>query len=795
MIPRGLLFLLACVCLLTPSSADGQWLEKTIYLPDSMAIVKPNNLAFNPLQNELYVGADGWVLVLDAATMVKTHRIPVARTRSMLYLREYNRLFVTGRGEPQDAGLYVIDCATHEVITRIPVGTGPEGMCYDSVSGKLYVSVKSADSVCVIDVPTLFQLGMIPVGNNPYRLELNRTNRKVYCGNRRSQDITIIDVDGDTVITTIGDIYHPRRLCWNPVVNKVYVAAYYDNNVVVIDGASDSVVARIRCLDNPTEIRVSPDGEKVYCTCRSGGTVYVIDPRADTVLARVELGLGAYAIAFAPRLNRVFISTDATDELYVLDGTTDSVIGVVDVGGTARFLQVSPDESTVYCLGYSHRLLSVVDAENVKLDTVLWLGFVPHALEENLDAGKVYVATLSTFGAVAVLDRTTLEIRRLVPVGAKPIGMVYNPTQAKLYVGSTRRGLSGYDTVVTVIDGWTDEVVSRVSVGRRPKYLCYNSNRDRVYVGCVEDGAVDVIDCVTDSVMARIPVGGGPHGIAYCTQEDKVYVACGRVNRVYVIDCATNTIVGIVPSPDVDYVEYNPNVNSIYAYTGLDGVPARVIECRTDEVIAVLRTYRGVDDVCVNGTGERAYFVTANGGYQVFDAYTNELLDSLFPGGLLERVGYDAATDRIYITSMDSTCVHVCDGTTGSLVTRVRMPGPARNVLCSAASRRAFVACRSNSSVVVIGMDEPGVAERKPGRDMPIRPRPTVIRAVLHMPETEMTNAQYPMTLLDIAGRCVMELAPGDNDVRHLSPGVYFVREASGVERQASSVRKVILAR
>ncbi|MFO7675597.1 MAG: T9SS type A sorting domain-containing protein [bacterium] len=30
--------------------------------------------------------------------------------------------------------------------------------------------------------------------------------------------------------------------------------------------------------------------------------------------------------------------------------------------------------------------------------------------------------------------------------------------------------------------------------------------------------------------------------------------------------------------------------------------------------------------------------------------------------------------------------------------------------------------------------------------------------------------------LLDASGRKVMELQPGDNDVRHLAPGVYFVR-------------------
>jgi hypothetical protein len=40
-----------------------------------------------------------------------------------------------------------------------------------------------------------------------------------------------------------------------------------------------------------------------------------------------------------------------------------------------------------------------------------------------------------------------------------------------------------------------------------------------------------------------------------------------------------------------------------------------------------------------------------------------------------------------------------------------------------------------------------------------------------------------------------MELRPGVNDVRALAPGIYFVREASGVKREASSVRKVVVTR
>ncbi|MEO0071000.1 MAG: T9SS type A sorting domain-containing protein, partial [candidate division WOR-3 bacterium] len=62
--------------------------------------------------------------------------------------------------------------------------------------------------------------------------------------------------------------------------------------------------------------------------------------------------------------------------------------------------------------------------------------------------------------------------------------------------------------------------------------------------------------------------------------------------------------------------------------------------------------------------------------------------------------------------------------------------------------------------------------------------------------------------LFDITGRKVFELMPGANDIRHLAPGVYFVVPrhpnlhppgarglASGVERQESTIPKVVIVR
>jgi hypothetical protein len=73
----------------------------------------------------------------------------------------------------------------------------------------------------------------------------------------------------------------------------------------------------------------------------------------------------------------------------------------------------------------------------------------------------------------------------------------------------------------------------------------------------------------------------------------------------------------------------------------------------------------------------------------------------------------------------------------------------------------------------------------------------SVVRNVLVLGSADSRqNTGYRAELLDAAGRKVVDLHPGENDVRALAPGVYFVREepqAASLKTQA--VRKVVVTR
>ena len=77
--------------------------------------------------------------------------------------------------------------------------------------------------------------------------------------------------------------------------------------------------------------------------------------------------------------------------------------------------------------------------------------------------------------------------------------------------------------------------------------------------------------------------------------------------------------------------------------------------------------------------------------------------------------------------------------------------------------------------------------EERPDGGIAARCMPTVVRGVLPMPIPEAGQTARSV-LLDVSGREVMNLVPGTNDVRHLSPGVYYIRSG-----RADEVRKVIV--
>jgi len=112
--------------LLSVTMSNAQWLETTIYLPDSLGGVGlPWAAEYNPTNNKIYIGGENGrdVVVIDGATNMKIARIPAGKwVRALCYNSTNNKIYAASY---MDHNITVIDGATNAVIDTIPVSSTP----------------------------------------------------------------------------------------------------------------------------------------------------------------------------------------------------------------------------------------------------------------------------------------------------------------------------------------------------------------------------------------------------------------------------------------------------------------------------------------------------------------------------------------------------------------------------------------------------------------------------------------------------------------------------------------------
>ncbi|UCG42739.1 MAG: hypothetical protein JSU73_12900 [candidate division WOR-3 bacterium] len=105
--------------------------------------------------------------------------------------------------------------------------------------------------------------------------------------------------------------------------------------------------------------------------------------------------------------------------------------------------------------------------------------------------------------------------------------------------------------------------------------------------------------------------------------------------------------------------------------------------------------------------------------------------------------------------------------------------------LAVATTTREWDHYMSGRARAAVFQDIVGLASQ--GATASARLAPTLVRHTLAL------GGVQPALLFDIAGRRVLSLQPGPNDIRRLAPGVYFVHEPTADGRQLTAVRKVVV--
>ncbi len=269
------------------------------------------------------------------------------------------------------------------------------------------------------------------------------------------------------------------------------------------------------------------------------------------------------------------------------------------------------------------------------------------------------------------------------------------------------------------------------------------------------------IGCVVSTLSAQwlettisLPDSSLPNDLCYNPTDNKVYAANWGTDNVTVIDGATNTIVATIPTAaEPSYFCYNSQGNKVYCTHYTSGLVS-VIDAGVDTVLVVIPAGPYASSICYNPTDNKVYCPSSmNNSVYVIDCAADTVIARIACGDYACAMVHNPVQNRVYVMNLSANSISVIRDSTPAGIEEGPMPRAAR-----------------------------------------LRTAATIVRGELRM-EAGSSASSSPSWLLDAAGRRVIELQAGANDVSNLAPGVYFVRSEPGAVLDALSATKVVIQR
>jgi len=394
------------------------------------------------------------------------------------------------------------------------------------------------------------------------------------------------------------------------------------------------------------------------------------------------------------------------------------------------------------------------------LEAVIPVGAMPLDVLWNPTSNKVYTANFRD-NTVTILSGSANQVVATVPVAPEPVNLYWNSVANKVYV------LCSESNRLEVIDGRGDTIVARLQIPYHPAQVAFNASLNRLYVGCADDGRVLVIDGASDTIMRRFPLTRfGPPTMLWHPITNRLLCATS-VDSVYTVVCSTEEIVArtSVMHGAWSYWCYNP-VNKL-AYLG--GCPGTyVFTSCGDSIVAYVDGYSmGFDVVPFDNKIYLQYWRTRE-GLAALDCNTHAVteLRGIYAGPLV----CDTRKGKVYVGhAQSSDSLGVIDARADTLIKLIPCPGSRTSACWNQTDSRVYFADKSASVLYVIRDTSAGVL------DAPQTGTSREVQSTVLANGRLFWNEDDVGLVIDIAGRRRAVVSPGPNNLVSLPVGIYAV--------------------
>ncbi len=292
----------------------------------------------------------------------------------------------------QDGGVSVIDLATMQVTKTIDVkAAGPRGLGITDDGKKLIVATRENESISVIDTATGDVISQIPVGKNPEFVRIRGNFAfissepsakggpppKPGSAEAKAEEeddeekipaiIAIVDLIKGEKVRDITGGPETEGIEFSADGKNIVITNEADNTITVHNIESGELVKTIQTHeygDRPRGIKVSPDGNTYVATLEYGNKFMVLDKDFNFVRT-VDTGDTPYGISYDVSGKNIYVASNKSQVLEVFAADSFVKIKEAPTGKRCWHFTFTPDNKQILLACGKSDAVLVYDAETL----------------------------------------------------------------------------------------------------------------------------------------------------------------------------------------------------------------------------------------------------------------------------------------------------------------------------------------------------------------------------------------------------------------------------------------------
>jgi DNA-binding beta-propeller fold protein YncE len=267
--------------------------------------------SIDTVNRRLYIAhlGDSSLVVFDLDAQKVIHEVAhLPSVHGVVAAPDQHLVFATATA---DKTLALIDDQTFEVKSRVPAGEYPNGLAFDSASGKVFVSNNKGAGVAVVDVKTAKALPSIKIGGGAGNTQWDAESGHVLAAVHGAHYLADIDPAKGELAGRIAlhDVSTCHGLLVASTLRLAFAVCHGTTPVLAVVDLRER--RQIQLLPLPPDVDVlafDPGLQHLYAAAETGmvAVFTVATDRSVTEVGRGLLGPNAHSVAVDPTTHRVY---------------------------------------------------------------------------------------------------------------------------------------------------------------------------------------------------------------------------------------------------------------------------------------------------------------------------------------------------------------------------------------------------------------------------------------------------------------------------------------------------------